>query len=531
MRLIAYVCQVKGGKGERDLGRWSLDWLAEHSPRDLLHNLRHYVDTFGRWDDLVYLIKHSAVREGVFGLVAEQLRADADALDRIERSISLAAKWAPSEGKKVDEANGFNHLLSQHMRLSRKELRQLLTRLRKAIDLLETHLAEKTVWKVDYSKVPSVAMNRHGKEGKAFERRDADRFAGYKRALTKGETKVNTSALFPHQVVEKYLTYDGATPHPDELAEAQWRSVLERLTPEERGHLSETLIVVDTSGSMYDGDYGGKTTTKPITVALTLGLLVTEVNPNPALKDLVLTFDTVPEFHQVNGTTLHDRVASLVGSKWGGSTDFEATFHLILSKALEHKLSPADMPKTLLVISDMQFNQAGLLTNYQALVKAYEEAGYKIPRLVFWNVNGSTSDFPVTASQANTAMVSGFSIEILRDVLKDEDTTPFKVMMRTLERDDYEVITLAPPPPAATGETTSGANSETAPVANPQSVPTSSEVAKEHEGDDFRPVKRAKEAMNSAFDCDLATADHRLRPHHTHHPRYTPGSSEEFLLS
>ena len=201
MRLVAYVRQVKGGKGERDLGRWSLDWLAEHAPRDLLHNLRHYVETFGRWDDLVYLIKHTAVREGVFALVAKQLRADADALDRGERSISLAAKWVPSEGKKVDEAIGFNLLLSQHMGLSRKELRQLLTRLRKAIDLLETHLAEKTLWKVDYSKVPSVAMNRHGVKGKAFERRDADRFAGYKRALTKGEAKVNTSALFPHQVV------------------------------------------------------------------------------------------------------------------------------------------------------------------------------------------------------------------------------------------------------------------------------------------------------------------------------------------
>jgi hypothetical protein len=157
-----------------------------------------------------------------------------------------------------------------------------------------------------------------------------------------------------------------------------------------------------------------------------------------------LTFHERPEFHRITGTSLHERAASLAGSRWGGSTNFEATFRLILSKALEYKLSPADMPKTLLVISDMQFNSAGHMTNYQALVKAYEEAGYEVPRLVFWNVNGSTTDVPVTASQADTAMISGFSVDILRDVLKGEDITPFKVMMRTLDREDYQVITLAP---------------------------------------------------------------------------------------
>jgi hypothetical protein len=488
MRLIAYVRQVRGGKGERDLGRWSLDWLAEHSPRDLLHNLRHYVDTFGRWDDLICLTTHPSVREGVFALVAKQLRADADALGCGERSISLAAKWVPSESKKESEANMFNRLLAQHMELSRKELRQLLTRLRKALDLLETHLAKRTLEQVNYSKIPSLAMNRHGKQGKAFERRDGDRFAAYKAALTKDEAKVNTSALFPHQVVEKYLEHGRVTGGPDELTEAQWRSVLERLTPEERGHLGETLTVVDTSGSMYHGGYGGKTTTMPITVALTLGLLVTEVNPNPAFKDLVLTFHEHPEFHRITGTSLHERAASLAGSSWGGSTNFEATFGLILSKALEYKLSPADMPKTLLVISDMQFNSAGHMTNYQALVKAYEEAGYKVPRLVFWNVNGSTTNFPVAASQADTAMVSGFSIEILRDVLKGEEITPFKVIMRTLDRDDYQVITLAPPPAAvASVETTFAAVVETA--LDPSST---REAGTGQEGDDLPEPKRTK---------------------------------------
>jgi hypothetical protein len=117
-------------------------------------------------------------------------------------------------------------------------------------------------------------------------------------------------------------------------------------------HLASTLTVVDVSGSIYGGSYG-KTTTRPITVAVTLGLLVTQVNPNPALKNLVLTFSENPSFHQVKGDTLHDRVKSLCQASWGYSTNCEATFRLILEKAIASELKQSDMPKTLLVISDM----------------------------------------------------------------------------------------------------------------------------------------------------------------------------------
>jgi hypothetical protein len=166
LRMIAYLRQIKGGKGERDIGKWSLDWLVIKSPADLIYNLRHYVSTFGRWDDLVDLISHESVRKTVFDLVAQQLRADEATLDQSNGSISLVAKWVPSEGKRVDQGNGFNRLLAKHMGIPRKQLRQLLTRLRKAIGILETHLAEGTLEKVEYSHVPSVAMNRQGKRAR-----------------------------------------------------------------------------------------------------------------------------------------------------------------------------------------------------------------------------------------------------------------------------------------------------------------------------------------------------------------------------
>ena len=440
LKMIAYVRRVRGGKGERDIGRKSLEWLAERSPRDLVHNLQHYVATFGRWDDLVYLIGNPSVKLEVLDLVAKQLKRDEQELEAGGLSISLAAKWVPSEGKKVDKVNSFNGILASHMGLTRRQMRQLLTRLRKAIDILETHLMTKTLHEVDYSKVPSVAMNRHGKPLKAFPRNDPARFSEYKASLAKGETKVNTDCLFPHQVIESYKHLASA----DELLEAQWKSILGRLTKEERGYLSSTLTVIDTSGSMSSTFQ--HSSTKPIHVALALGLLVTEINPNPAFKDLIVTFSSTPMFHRVQGQSLYSRINSLQSADWGMSTDFEATFRLILSKAKEFNLSGDDMPKTLLVISDMQFNSAGSLTNYESLQVAYKEAGYQIPKLVFWNVSGSTTDFPVKASEADTAMISGFSIEILKDVLSGEEITPFRVMMRTLNREEYKVISLAPTP-------------------------------------------------------------------------------------
>jgi hypothetical protein len=177
LRLLARIRRVKG---ERQLGRWGLEWLAEHSPRDLEHNLRHFVTAFGRWDDLVGLVGCEQVAGTVLTLVATQLETDLAALEG-GRAVSLCAKWVPSEGKRGDQQHGFNRRLAEHMGLTRKELRTRLTRLRREINLLETQLCEKRIGEVDYSSVPLAAMNRHGQPDNAFQRHDGERFAAWQR--------------------------------------------------------------------------------------------------------------------------------------------------------------------------------------------------------------------------------------------------------------------------------------------------------------------------------------------------------------
>lgn len=508
LRLVAYIRNVRGGKGERELGRLAFQWLAQTSPRDLLYNLPHYLGVFGRWDDGVALVALEQwtyfpedaegnlpdvtgladLTNAVFKVYHRQLLLDLDCLKK-GFGVSLCAKWIPSENKSLDRKFKFNRGLGRNSGWTHRELRNNLTSLRKKIDLVETHLCQGTLEEIDYSKVPSVAMNRHSKPDHAFPRRDPDRFQEYRDQLKNGTVKINSGALFPHEVVAKYLQREEMGSVLDEITEAQWRGVCERLTIDEREHLKGVLTMVDVSGSMYHGGFK-QSSVRPIDVAISLGLLVSEMNLNPAFYQTVMTFSSQPEFCRITGETLHERVQNLSKANWGTSTDFIAAYRLILNKATEFRLMSSEMPTSLLVISDMQFNSAdsGFETNFKSLQREYTTAGYIVPKLVFWNVNGRSTDSPVLASELNTSLVSGFNIEILRDVFIGEDITPFRVMLHTLEREDYQCINRPPSSfkidsmVSASAGVESGASVDAGSV-SAASVPELSEVSS---GDDSR---------------------------------------------
>lgn len=433
LKLIAYIRNIRSGKGERDLGKWALEWLSLRSPQNFKHNLKHYLGIFGRWDDACSLDVDNSIFYIICQTIAEQLILDDQSIDK---NISLCAKWIPSEKKQIDKINLFNAKLAEHMCLSRKELRQLLTRLRKKLNLLESKLAEKNIADVDYSKVPSVAMLRHSKKGNAFLRLDKTRFENYKSKLAKGETKVNTGALYSYQIVEQYL--NGFVNDKDDLLESQWKSILDKLSEQEKRYLSQALCIVDVSGSMFNGN------PSLISVAISLGLMVSEMCPNPSFKHTVLTFSGEPSFYRIEGDSVYQRINSLKRANWGMNTDFEKSYQLILNRAIEFKLTQDQLPTTLIVISDMQFDEASSgKTNFESMKSQFNKHGYKLPNLVFWNVNGSTNDCPISATESNTALISGFSIDILKDVLSGQPITPFSVMMRTINREEYKIISLS----------------------------------------------------------------------------------------
>lgn len=439
LKLAAYVRDCRGGKGERELGRWALAWLADNHPRELAHNLKAFVGDYGRFDDPAALIGTAVETEALELLRAQLVEDQAKLADTDKRqSVSLCAKWVPSENKALDKKLRMHKKLAKHMGISPAELRKtFLSPLRERLELLERRMCANEWDAIEFGKVPSVAMHIHGKPQNAFPKRLEHKFAEWKGQLSSGEAKVNAKALFPHQLVAEYLSRIEV----DELIEAQWKVLAEEAAS--MGDLQRTLVLSDVSGSMSG---------RPMEVSIALGLMVSQLAQDE-YKDLVLTFESQPKFHHVEGDTFFARVRNLKNAPWGGSTNFAAAFREILRLATAAKLSREQLPQRLIVVSDMQFDMAdrNFESNYEVLKREFAQAGFDVPHLVFWNVNGSTSDFPAFSGQAKVSLVSGFSTAILKSVLTGVELTPLQTVLNVVLDARYDAISL-PPLPEGEGE-------------------------------------------------------------------------------
>ncbi|KAJ3121379.1 hypothetical protein HK098_003755 [Nowakowskiella sp. JEL0407] len=437
LKIVAYCRDCRGGKGERAISRYMLNWLAKNATEEIKHNMTFFLDEFGRFDDALAFMD-TPLENDIYGLLADQLKKDLKRLSEGEKSISLAAKWIPSERKSADKDSKVYKKLCKHMKISFGDMRKTyISPLRAHLDVLERKMCAKQWEEIEFSAVPSLAMKIHGKPKGAFQRHAQEKFSTWKAGLVKGETKVNASVLYPYQVVESYINkygyYYTGVGELDELVEAQWIEMVKK--GKAIGELASTLVMSDVSGSMYG---------TPILNSVSLGILVSEIVEEP-FKGLVLTFESQPQFHKVTGNSLLEKVKCLIKAPWGGSTDFAAALDLILRTAKSANLEPEKMPKRLVVISDMQFNEAGggsMTTNYEALKIKYKNAGYEVPQLVFWNVNGQTSDVPTRSNVENVSLISGFSVEVLKAVLENKEVTPFSTMMTAISAPRYDKITL-----------------------------------------------------------------------------------------
>jgi len=334
LKIVAYVRDIRGGKGERDLGRKMMEWLLENDERQLYANMKAYISEYGRWDDGVYLRK-SIARKHYIELLANQLRDDIVNMVNM-KSVSLAAKWVPSESSVINKKTGILFSLAKNMGLSPAVLRKTyISPLRKYIDVLERKMCAKEWNKVDYEKVPSVAMLKHGRPERAFQRNDPDRFKEYKKKLVSGKAKINAQILFPHDVVSQYLMADESNP----IMESQWKEMVEKMR--ELGSLDNVLVLSDVSSSMEG---------TPMLISYTMGLLISSLNKSELFRNQILTFESIPQFVNVEGETLFDRLAKIKAAPWGGSTNICAAFELILEKV---KGTNATMPDKIIIVSDM----------------------------------------------------------------------------------------------------------------------------------------------------------------------------------
>jgi hypothetical protein len=422
LRALFYFRDVRGGQGERRLFRVIIKSLAANHKAALGRNLS-LVPVFGRWDDLFELFDTQLERDMMI-LVNNQLAADLDA-----EKPSLLAKWLPSENASSSVGRIQARSLSKFFGISPREYRKALSLLRAKIKIVETSLCKKEYGNIEYDKIPSRAGMVYRK---AFSRNDKERYAVFLGAVEKGEKTINAGALFPYDICHKVLGGES-----NDTLEALWKNLPDYFG-ENKGN---RIAVVDVSSSMNSG-LGSNI--RPMDVSISLGLYIAERCQGP-FQNHFITFSHQPKLEQVRGSSLSEKIKNMHSAEWGGNTDLQKVFELILSKAKAFKVSQADMPSELYIISDMQFDTAcqhNSISNFEVVKQKYAAAGYKMPKLIFWNVNASPNQTPVQRHEINTVLVSGCSPSILVSLLSSKTVTPYDFMLEVLNKPRYSQISV-----------------------------------------------------------------------------------------
>lgn len=412
MKTLFWARDVRGGAGERQVFRDIIKYLAEEHDLALKANLG-FISEFGRWDDLLELINTRFEKDAMI-LISDALIAE----------NGLCAKWMPRNGQVAEKLRAF-------LKLSPKQYRKTLVNL---TNVVETKMCAKEWDSIEFSKLPSVASARYQK---AFGKNAYESYSAYITSLVKGEAKINAGAIYPYDIT-KSLTHGNS-----DVANEQWKALPNYM----EGTNDMILPVVDVSGSMTTPAGGAKTVTITcMDVAISLGLYISERNEGP-FKDAFITFSDNPKLQVLSGS-LKDRYTQLSRSDWGMSTNLAATFKLILDQAIKHNLSPDEMPNKILILSDMEFNSAVISynntdwnpTTQQMIEQMYTDAGYKVPQIVYWNIQSRNGGVPVSFDKTGTALVSGFSPAIMTSLLGGDIESPQQIMDKTILSERYAQI-------------------------------------------------------------------------------------------
>jgi len=415
LRIAQWLRDARGGAGERELFKQILVHLESAAPQDAELLLKK-VPVIGRFDDL-FVFKNPQLKWEAFNLLGNELRA----------GNGLAAKWTPRKGELAKELRDF-------FGMTPKQYRKTLVNMTKVV---ETQMCAKDFDNIEFSHVPSVA---HARYKKAFGR-NTPKYAEYITRLQSGEAgvKINAGAVFPYDVLKGAInTYGISKLNATERGAivAQWEAL-----PNFVGDAS-VLPMVDSSGSMMckAGGHKSKSDLSCLQVALSLGLYFADKNVGK-FKDTFLTFSRSPKLVNLKGDVL-DKITQMNTGEVA-NTNLHAAFERVLEVAVKNAVPQAEMPETILILSDMQFDQ-GVDGRDESAMKMIErkfvEAGYTVPRVVFWNLN-AYDNVPVKFDKRGTALVSGFSPAVAKGVLSGdlEDFTPESIMLKTVMVERYDV--------------------------------------------------------------------------------------------
>ena len=447
IKWLFFVRDIRGGLGERDtFTRLYLKYFEVY-PVEAIATLS-LISEYGRYKDLVditFTTNNDQLKSEGLKLIEKQLRQDITNCQN-GKPISLLAKWLPSinsSSKARRQAKEIARSLGLWFVLYRKTL----SKLRAYLDVTERKTCGNQWGEIDYNKVSSNANLRYSD---AFLKHDETRRRKYLNDLlnptSDTKVKMNATVLYPHEIWSKY-THNGHGWYnqiaKDDSLEAMWQNL------KDMGNTGNTLVVVDGSGSMCTSI--PNSSSQAIDVSRSLGVYFAE-RCTGEFHNKFIEFSSNPQIIDFSDKkTLVDKINFVRKFDDCSNTDIEKVFRLILSTAVRNNMSQEDMPERILIVSDMEFDCATTQTGcwnqnkfnwiplFESLRQEFAKKGYKLPRLVFWNVNSRTNTIPVTENEAGVALISGFSTNLVKMVMSGE-TDPWLVLKETLDSERYKLV-------------------------------------------------------------------------------------------
>jgi len=439
IRVAFYLSDVRGGQKSRDMMRATIKFLVFRY-LEQARKLIALIPEYSRWD-MLYEFVGTPLEKDAFAVLKAEVK---DAI-RTKRN-SLVFKWLKSVNTSSEESNRLGRLTAKYFGMNEKDYRKMLSHYRKELNVVEVNMSADQWDLIDYSKLPSRAGFIYRE---AFKRHDLEGYTEFLQTIIKESekpieertVKMNMDLTFPHEIINAYRSkgvrnYWGRSVSKNDYdvsLEAMWKSL-----PDYTQGKEGTMAVVDVSGSMYQSL--GKTNAEVIDMSIGMGIYLAE-RLKGAFANHIITFDSNPKLIELpSRMTLAEKINRCFEDS-GTSTDIDKVFGLILRTAIRNSVPQSEMPKTILIVSDMQFNagQCRNTTNYDSWVTQFERAGYVLPEIVYWNA-AAAGNVPVTESQRNTSIISGASPEIIRWIYTGEFLTPYEQMMRVIERERYDAV-------------------------------------------------------------------------------------------
>lgn len=441
LKCLFYLVDCRGGQGERRFFRVCANWLAKNDPDAMRRNLK-YIPEFSRWDN-VFIFMDTLLEKDAIHFVRDQLACDITNYQlNANEGISLLAKWMPSINTSSVETRALAQKIRKALGMTNQQYRKTLSLLRERINVLERLISANRWDEIDFSKIPSKAGFKYRN---AFARHDLERIKNgeqtYADFMADENTTVNAKVLYPYECVAeitKYLDYWCVHTFTDterNVINKYWDNMADYIN----GATFNGFAVVDVSGSMYDDNKASA----PINIALSLGLYCAEKAKGPYANHF-MTFSACPQMVEIQGIDFVDKVQRMKKADWGYDTNIEALFNLLLDIAIKNNCSQDEIPENLIIVSDMEFNPVNggfrgqcLETLFETLRNRWNANGYKMPKLVFWNVNARHDLIPIRDDK-NVTYVSGMSPSIYDSIMSGKSGTD--LMYEKLNSDRYKVI-------------------------------------------------------------------------------------------